>query len=77
MQSGSYQTCDVCHIDKQNRAHFVSDLAELLEIDRARIRRCTCNDHLGLALFGNRHDIIIVDHALIIDTIRNDIEIGA
>ena len=77
MKSCCHETCNVCHIYKKDCANFVSDLPKFLEIDRSCICGGTCDDHLRLALLCDRHNIIIVDHTVIIHAVRYNIEIGS
>ena len=75
MESRRHESGDVRHIDHQIRADFVSDLAETLEIDRARVSAGAGNDHFRPALLRDLQHIVIIDHAFVIDAIRYDIEI--
>ena len=75
MKSGSYQSCDVRHIYHEYRIYLVCDFTEFLEINRARICRGTCNNHLWLAFQCNLSYFIIVNKSLIVDSIRYHMEI--
>ena len=73
VQAGRNQTRDVRHIDKQVRANLVRDLSELGKVDRTRISGRARNNHLGLLLLGEITQRIIIDIAVIIHAVRDDI----
>src|SRR3569832_2220894 len=49
------------HVDHENGADRVRDLAEALEVDDARISRTAGDDELRLVFFGERRDFVHVD----------------
>ena len=61
MFSGSDQTGDVSHIDKEQSSNLVSDLTETGKVDDARIGTCTGKDHTRLVFDCEFFDLIIVD----------------
>ena len=73
MHTGSHETGNVRHIYPESGAYLIGDLTEALEVDDAGICRSTGNDHLRLALQGDPLHLIIVDIALCIDAVGNDL----
>ena len=61
MQAGGHQSGDVRHIDQEERADGVGDLAEAGEIEDARIGAGAGDDHLGLMLLGEARQLVVVD----------------
>jgi hypothetical protein len=55
----------VGHVAHQQRADFVGDLAELLEIDLPRISRAAGDDHLRLLGAGDLGGLVIVDQVIL------------
>ena len=49
MQAGGDEAREVRHVAEQERADLVGDLAELVRLDRARIRGAAADDQLRLA----------------------------
>ena len=63
---------EVRHVDHEIRIHRISDLPELFEIDRARIRREPRDDEAGPFAAGEAPDRIIVEHLrLFVDAVAN------
>ena len=65
------------HIYHQVSTNFISDLAETLEINLSGICAGTGNDQLWLAFLCDSLYLIVINEAVIIDTIRNTVEIFA
>ena len=61
MHAACYQTGDMSHIHHQISADLIADLAELLEVDSARISGSAADDHLRLALLCDLEHLIVVD----------------
>ena len=75
MKTCCHQSGDVSHIHHEHCAHLVSHFPEFLKVDGAGICGGTCNDHLGLSLQSDPAQLIIIDKAVIIYAVRNDLEI--
>ena len=75
MKSCCHQTCNMCHINHQVSTAFICDLTEPLKINDSGISAGSCHDQLRLILHRQLLDLIIIDIALIIDTIRYNVEI--
>ena len=66
---------DVRHVDHQHRADLLGDVGEALEVDDARIRRSTGDDHLGTVLLGQALHLVVVDGlGLHVQPVRNHVE---
>ena len=61
MQPGGHQSGEVRHVHQEERADGVGDLAEAREIDDARIGAAAGDDQLGLVLFGQARQFVVVD----------------
>ncbi len=55
------QTRDVRHVGDHRRADARGRLADAREIDDARIGARAHHDHLGLVLFGEPRELVVVD----------------
>jgi len=75
MKSCSNQAGNMCHIDHQNRADLVRNLTETLKINCSAVRTCTGYDQFRLTLQCELFDLVIVDKAIFIDSVRNTVEI--
>jgi hypothetical protein len=64
MNPGGYETGDVSHVGQKERANFVGNFAETLEVDYARVRAGTGQDHSRLLTQGDLADLIVVDVAI-------------
>jgi len=74
MQPGGHQPGEMGHIDHQQRAHLVSDLAKAREVELARICRPAREQQLRAALAGGLSKGVHVDQAgLAIDLIGRDV----
>ena len=72
VQTGRDQTCDVRHIDEQVSADLVRDLCELRKVDGTRISGSAGDDHLRLLLLGHFADSVVVDIAVVVHAVGND-----
>ena len=63
MRTAGDEAGDMGHIDHQQRAVAVGDLAEDLEVDRSGVRRRTGDDQLRAILLDQLLDLVIVDAA--------------
>ena len=61
VQAGGDQPGEVGHVDQQQRADLVGDLAERGEVELARVGGPAGDDHLRLALLGEPRDLVHVD----------------
>ena len=77
MKSCCHKTCNMCHIYHQYRSYFVCHFPEFLKVNGSGIGRCSCNDHLGLTFQCNLPELIIINEAVIVDAIRNNLKILA
>ena len=75
MQAGSHKAGNMGHIHHQNCPHFIGHFPKLLKVNRSRIGRCTCNNHLGLCLHCNFTQLFIVNKAFIIYPIGYNLKI--
>ncbi len=67
------EACHVRHVHQQVGADFVGNLAELGPVDQLRVGRETGNDHLGLVLTGKLGHLVVIDQALLIQTVLHRI----
>ena len=74
MEACRDETGNVRHVDPEDGAALVDDLTEAFEVDDARVRGGTGDDHLRLLFHGDSLEFVIVDVTFIIDTIRDDVE---
>ena len=75
VKTGCYQTSDMSHIDHQVCAYFVCNFTETFEINLSCIGTCTCNDQLRFCFQCNALYLFVINHAIVIDTIRHNVEI--
>ena len=75
MLSSCYKTCNVGHIYHQISTYLVSNLTETLKINGSCISAGTCHDQLWLCLFCFSLQLIIIDKAFVIYSIRNNVKI--
>src|SRR5690606_34168813 len=61
VQTCCHETCDMRHVDHEQRAYVLRDLAELLEVDDARICAGTGDDQARAMLEGCFADFFVVD----------------
>ena len=61
MHAGGDQPGDVRHVDQQQRAHAVGDLAEAREVDDARVGAGAGDDQLGPCSCGQPRERVVVD----------------
>ena len=73
MESCCNQPCDVSHVNHEKCAHFVCDFLEGLEVDGARVCRCTGYDELRLVLLGHISHVVIVDSFVLTQTVSNEV----
>ena len=73
VQAGGDEAREVGHVDHQQRADLVGDLAEAREVELARVGRPAGDDQLRLALARDPRDLVHVDEA----TSRGDTSYGA
>ena len=73
MQTGGDQTCDMRHIDEQVCADLVCDLSELFKINGTRISGGAGDDHLRLLLLRQVADCVIVDVAVVVYAVGNNV----
>ena len=77
MEPGSHQTSDVGHIHEEVGPHLMGDVGKGLEVDDAGVGGSASQDHLGLMLLGQIPDLVVVDIALLIDTIGHHVVVLA
>lgn len=77
MQACCHQSGDMRHIHHQVSAYLIGNLPEALEINCSRIGAGSGDNQLRLALLCNAKNFVIVQEAFVIDTVRNDVEIGS
>src|SRR3954467_12473186 len=78
MQSSSYKSGDVSHIDHKVCSYFISNLTEFSEIDFAWVGARTGNDQLRLVSECFFTNILIVDAvSCFVDTILYEIILNA
>ncbi len=61
MNTGGHQAGEVRHVDQENRIDGIGDLPEPGKIDDAGIGAAPGDDHLGLVLFGQARQLIVID----------------
>ena len=61
MQTGCHQPGDVGHIDEEDCAHGVGDLAKAREVDDARIGAGARDNHLGLVFLRQPLHFVVID----------------
>ena len=61
MQAGGDQSGEVSHVDHQQRAHRIGDLAEHLEVALAAVSAAAGNDHFRLVLVGETGHVLEID----------------
>ena len=74
MKSCCYQSCNVCHIYHEVCAAFICDVTETCKINGSCISTCACDDHFRFALHSDLFYFIIIDKAVIVYTVRYDVE---
>ena len=75
MHTGSHETGNVSHVNKEISVRFVCDLTQAGEVDDPRIGRCTGEDHAGLTFHGEPFDFIVVDcFRFCRDAVGNNVE---
>ena len=77
MQAGRDKARDMRHVDHEVSADGIGDLTEALEIDRAAVSGCAGDDQLRSAFFRDALAGVIVDEAVLVDTVGNRMEIAA
>ena len=76
MESCRNESRDVRHIYHQICAYLIGDLSEACEIYYSRIRACSCEDKLRLALERKLAYLVVVDGLCVVRyTVGNDIEV--
>ena len=65
MRAAGNQAGEMRHVDQQERADLVGDLAETPEVDDARIGRAAGDDHLGAVLAGELRHLLHVDPVVV------------
>ena len=74
VQAGGDQPGEVRHVDHQQRADLVGDLAEAREVELARVGGPAGDDQLRLALARDARDLVHVDQArLAVDPVGRDV----
>ena len=73
MEACGNETGDVRHVDPEDGAALVGDLTEALEVDDARVRGGTGDDHLRLLFDSELFERVVVDVAFVVNTVRNDV----
>ena len=61
MRAAGDQSGEVRHVDHEQRARLVGDLAHAGEIDDPRIGAATADDHLGMMFERKLFEIVVVD----------------
>ncbi len=75
MKTCCNKSCDMSHIYHKDCSALVSYLSELCKIDCSCISRSSCDDHAGFALHCKFFECVIIYKAVIIDSVRTDIEL--
>ena len=76
--AGRHEPGDVRHVDEQVRADLAGDLAERLEVDRARVGRGPGHQHLGLELLGHvAHLVHVQALGLAVDAVVVELVVDA
>ena len=74
VQPGGDETGEVGHVDHQQRADLVGDLAKAREVELARIGRPARQQQLRTALAGDAGDLVHVDQAAVaVDLVGGDL----
>src|SRR5712691_5121011 len=61
VQTGGDQSGEMRHIDQEDRAGRVGDLAEAREVEDSRIGAAAGDDQLGLVLLGQTRQLVVID----------------
>ena len=75
MLSCCYKSGNVSHIYHQVSSYLISDLTETLKINGSCISAGTCHDQLRLCFFCFSFQLIIINKAFVIYSIRNNVKI--
>ena len=73
MKAGCDESGDVGHIYPEHGTAPVGDFTEALEVDDTRICGGTGDDHLRMVLHREGLDLVIIDIAVGVDAIRDDV----
>jgi len=76
MELGGDQAGEMRHIDQQQRAHRIGDLAKARKIEDARIGAAAGDDHFRLVLFGQARDLVVIDTLVFAAHVIRDHVIG-
>ena len=77
MHACRHQSGDVRHIHHQVSTHLVGNLTEPLEINGSGVSAGSGDDHLRLALLRDTQDFIVIQHTIVVDSVRNHVKIGS
>ncbi len=77
MKSCRYKARDMSDISHEDCAASVGSFPELLKVDRSSVSGSACDDQLRLCLYRDPLELVIVDEAVLIHAVRNDIEVSA
>ena len=77
MHACRHQARDVRHIHHQVSAHLVRHLAEALEINGSGVCAGSCDNHFRSALLRDTQDFIVIQHTIVVDSVRNHVKIGS
>jgi hypothetical protein len=72
--TGSDQAGVVRHVDPEDRADFLGDLGEALEVDAQRVGRGAGDDDLRLVLTRQRFHLVVIDLFLLVEAVGDDVE---
>ncbi len=73
MHSGRDEAGKVRHVDDEERADFVGNLAHAGKVEGAGIGAAAANDHLGLFALGNLFELVVVDDlGILADAVAGD-----
>ena len=74
MEACGDEAGDVRHVDPEDGTALVGDLTEALEVDDARVRGGTGDDHPRLLFHSDSLEFIVVDVTFVVDAVRDDVE---
>src|SRR5690606_37832166 len=76
--AGGDEAGDVRHVDPEDRADFIGDLAHARPVFETRIRRETTNDHFRFGFERDALHFVVVDHTGFgVETVRHDFVVFA
>ena len=76
MKTGRHKACDVRNISHQDSAAGIGSFAEFFEINSPSVGGGTGDDHFGFCLGSELYESVIVNKAVLIYTVGDNIVIG-